>query len=297
MKMNPDIHEKNTGSHLLHRLTRDAGVRWQVLATFQAVLSIWLVQATQHNPSLTLLAVIVWGGAAICIEDQLDELKLLPSRASFVAGFLLLLLVTLRATLVLDKERIVLIMPLVQGIALALMLRPMRQLPKLFQPLVVLSLFPLQELAMRLLPDYWMSMVTARLTQAYLLVIGFNASASGRMVFVGGRGVEILGECNSVDLMAQLTAIAIVFALAFPIRSRALRFGFITMAPVLGVVVNAGRIGVLAVLNSDTVGYGRKLFVFLHDEWGSLVFAGIATMILGQIYMMLIEHQLERGNG
>jgi exosortase/archaeosortase family protein len=287
----------NKAMNFLHQFMTDAVLRWQILAGGQALLTIWLVQVTQHNPSLTLLAVVVWGGAAICMEDQFEQLELRAGRASLVAGYLLLLLVIIRSTLVLDKERIVLILPLLQGLALAFMLRPIRELPSLFQPLVVLSLFPLQELAMRLLPDYWMSVITARLSQASLLLFGINAAASGRMVSLGGRGVEVLGECNSVDLMAQLTAIAMVFALAFPIRSRALRISFVALAPLLGVMVNAGRIAILAVLNSSEFGYGRNLFTFLHDEWGSLIFAGIATMILGQVYMTLIERELKRGHG
>lgn len=268
-----------------------------VLAGLQATLSVWLVQATQHNPSLTLLAVVVWGGAVICMEDQLEQLELRPSRASLVAGLLLLLLVTLRSTLVLDKERIVLVLPLLQGLALVLLLRPLRQLASLRQPLVVLSLFPLQDLAMRLLPDYGVSVITAKLAQIYLLVFGVNAASSGRMVLLGERGVEVLGECNGMDLMAQLTAIAIVFALAFPIRSRGMRIGFVALAPLLAVLVNAGRIAILAVLNGTTFGNGFDLFQFFHDEWGSLVFAGIATVLLGQIYMALIERELDRRHG
>lgn len=295
--VNFDIHSLHIAMHSWGRLALRPPVCWMVLAGLQATLSVWLVQATQHNPSLTLLAVVVWGGAVICMEDQLEQLELRPSRASLVAGLLLLLLVTLRSTLVLDKERIVLVLPLLQGLALVLLLRPLRQLASLRQPLIVLSLFPLQDLAMRLLPDYGVSVITAKLAQIYLLVFGVNAASSGRMVLLGERGVEVLGECNGMDLMAQLTAIAIVFALAFPIRSRGMRIGFVALAPLLAVLVNAGRIAILAVLNGTTFGNGFDLFQFFHDEWGSLVFAGLATVLLGQIYMVLIERELDRRHG
>jgi exosortase/archaeosortase family protein len=287
----------NKAIDFLHRSLSGDAFGWKVLASLQATLSIWLVQASQHDPSLTLLAVVVWGGAVICLEDELETLELKPSRFSFSAGCLLLLLVTVRSTLVLDKERLVLILPLLQGLALALLLRPIRKLPSLGQPLVVLSLFPLQDLAMRLLPDYLMSVITAKLSQGFLLVFGLNASSSGRFVLLGGGGVEILGECNSVDLIAQLTAIAIVFALAFPIRSRGLRVSFIALAPLIAVIVNAGRIAILAALVTSELDYGYELFTFLHDEWGSLIFAGIATVILGQIYMALIDRELHHHHG
>lgn len=270
---------------------------WKWLAVLQAVLSIWLVQASQHNPSLTLLGVVVWGGAVICIEDQLDELQLKPSRVSFALGTILLLIATVRSVLVLDQERIVLILPLLQGVALALLLRPIRQLSTLRQPLIVLSLFPLQDLATRLLPSYWLSVLNAKIGQAYLLLFSLDASSSGRFLLLEGRGVEILKECNGVDLMAQLTTIAIVFALAFPIRSRGLRMGFIALAPLLAVLVNAGRIAILALVVSSTLDKSDELFTFLHEKWGSLVFAGIATVILGQLYLTLIDRELRRRHG
>jgi len=286
----------NKSIHYLRRYL-SGDFSWKALASLQSILSIWLVQESQHDPSLTLLAVVVWGGAVICLEDKLDTLEMKPSRFSFFAGCLLLLLVTVRTTLVLDRERLVLILPLLQGLALALLLRPIPKLPSLGQPLVVLSLFPLQDLAMRLLPDYMLSVITAKMSQGFLLVFGFNAISSGRFVLMGGRGVEILGECNSVDLIAQLTAIAIVFALAFPIRSRGLRLSFIALAPLIAVIVNAGRIAILAALVSSELDYGYDLFTFLHDEWGSLIFAGIATVIIGQIYMALIDRELQHQKG
>lgn len=287
----------NKSIHFLrHYLSGDV-FSWKALASLQAILSIWLVQESQHDPSLTLLAVVVWGGAVICLEDKLDTLEMKPSRMSFFAGCLLLLLVTVRSTLVLDKERVVLILPLLQGLALALLLGPIRKLPSLGQPLLVLSLFPLQDLAMQVLPNYMLSAITAKLSQGFLLVFGFNATSSGRFVLLGGRGVEILGECNSVDIMAQLTAIAIVFTLAFPIRSRGLRLCFIAIAPLIAVIVNAGRIAILAGLFTSKLDYGYDLFTFLHDQWGSLIFAGIATVIIGQIYMALIDLELQHQHG
>ena len=35
----------------------------------------------------------------------------------------------------------------------------------------------------------------------------------------------------------------------------------------------------------------------MHEEWGGLVFSGIATVILGQIYMSMVNRQLADGRG
>jgi hypothetical protein len=35
----------------------------------------------------------------------------------------------------------------------------------------------------------------------------------------------------------------------------------------------------------------------MHDEWGGLVFSGIATLIVGQIYMTMVDRQLANNRG
>ena len=281
---------------LAHGLFSSSGL-WKLTATLQALLSLWLIQATQHNPSLTLLAVVVWGGAVICMEDQLEEINPKPTTPSLVVGLILIGYASWRSTRVLDVETVSVILPLIQGAGLALLLGPIRQIGRWRDPLIALALLPLQSLATRLLPEYGLSAVTARLSQAMLLVFGENAVVSGRTVTLGERGVYIAGYCNSVDLIAQLTAIAVVFILAFPIRSRITKILFVAIAPVLAVLINSGRIAILATINSAGMDYGDAVFTFLHDEWGALAFAGIATMILGQIYLTLINRELSRHNG
>lgn len=270
---------------------------WALLAGLQAVLSVWLVQATQHTPSLTLLCVVVWGGAVICLEDELEHLDVSPSRASVAAGVILLVYSTWRSGMILDKDTSVFILPMLQGIGLAMLTRPIHRLSSLWEPLFVLSLFPLQAILTRALPEYWMSVITGRISQLILLLLGENAEASGQVVAVGERAVFITGSCNSIDLIAQLTAIAIVFVLAFPISSQTLKGAYIALAPVVALIVNAVRIAILAAVHGSELANREQLFHFLHDEWGALVFAGLATMIMGQIYLSMIDRQLNRHHG
>jgi hypothetical protein len=94
----------NTVIDFLQRLVSKAGLQWQLLAGLQALLSVWLVQATQQDQGITLLAVVVWGGAAICMEDQLEDFRVCPSQASLVAGLTLLAYATWRSVIVLDLD-------------------------------------------------------------------------------------------------------------------------------------------------------------------------------------------------
>lgn len=281
----------------LHQAFRGNRSLWMVAASLQAILSIWLVQNTQHTPSLTLLCLVVWGGATICIEDELEGLTLAPSRMSVLAGLILLGYATWRSGLILDKDTSIFMLPVVQGLGLAMLTRPIRQLGSLREPLFVLSLFPLQAVLTRVLPEYWMSVLTGRISQLLLLLLGENAEASGQVVAVGERAVFITGSCNSIDLIAQLTAIAIVFVLAFPIRSSRAKLSYIALAPAVAVVINAIRIAILAAVHGSELTNREQLFHFLHDEWGALVFAGIATMLMGQIYLSMIDRHLSKHHG
>jgi cyanoexosortase A len=274
------------------RELRDPRSLWKTAGALQAILSVWLAQATQHNPSLTLLAVVVWGGAVICMEDQMDTLKIRPSQASLVTGLIIVLFATWRSCTIMDADTSIFALPLLQGIGLAFMTAPIRKVWSLWQPLLVLSLFTLQELISRLLPEQLLASVTARIGQFILLMCGTNAAASGQFLTTGLRPVFVTGACSSVDLIAQLTVISIVFVIAFPIKSLPARIFYLALAPICAIVVNAGRIGALAWITGSDLENREQLFRFWHDEWGALVFAGIAMMIMGQIYLTMIEHQL-----
>lgn len=280
----------------LHKLRWDPLFQWQLLAGLQATLSVWVVQATQQDQGITLLALVIWGGAAICIEDQLEHFQVRPSSASFLAGITLLAYATWRSCLVLDLDAAVYVLPLIQGIGLGLLARPVRELFSFRPALIVLSLFPLQFLAFKLLPEYWLSVTTGKFGQALLWIIGVNTVSSGRMLVAGAQGVSIEPSCSGAGQIAQLAVIAIVFCMAYPIKSVRGKALFLLFAPVLGYFVNVIRIGLLALIVGSTIPYKDQLFDFFHDEWGGLVFSGIATVILGQIYMVMVERQIASRN-
>lgn len=276
----------------LGRLRQDLALQWQVLAILQATLSIWLIQETQQDQGITLLAVVVWGGAAICIEDKLEGFQVRPSRASLLAGTLLLAYATWRSWVVLDLDSVVYVLPLLQGVGLVLMARPVRQLFSLKPALIVLSLFPLQFLTFKLLPEYWLSVSTGKIGQIILQLLSINAVAAGRVLSIGSTGVSIQPACSGAGQIAQLAVTAIVFVMAYPIKSGVSKACFLVMAPLLGYLVNACRIIILALIISSNWPQKDLLFDFFHEEWGGLVFSGIATVILGQIYMSMVDQQL-----
>ena len=267
---------------------------WKALCCLQAFFSIWLIHSTQGWPSTTLLCVVVWGGAVICFEDQLDDLRLQPTRASLIAGAILLVYANLRGVATLSLDAVVYALPFIQGLGLALLARAISKLRIFTGSFVVLALLPLEPvLDHKLIPEEALSVLTGRITQFFLLLIGENPSALGRTVQLGDSAVNIGNVCSGIDLIAQLTTIACVFAIAFPLRNKIHAALYVLLTPAFAVVMNAWRIVVLALVNSTEWTNKDDIFDFFHSGSGSFVFAGIAAILMGYAYMYLVNRQLK----
>lgn len=289
--MHQRIRQLHSGIHSLSGSLAATG--WKGLCCVQAVMSIWLIHSTQEWPSTTLLCLVVWGGAIICFEDQLEDLELRPTRSSLTAGTILLVYANIRASATLSLDSVVYAIPLIQGFGLALLARPLSKLRIFSGSLVVLALLPLEPILDRkIIPEEALSVLTGRITQLFLLLIGENPSALGRTVQIGDSAVNIGNVCSGIDLIAQLTTIACVFAIAFPLRNKLLSALYVVLTPVFAVVTNAWRIVVLALVNSTEWENRKDIFDFFHSGSGSFVFAGIAAMMMGYAYMYLINLQL-----
>ena len=158
--------------------------------------------------------------------------------------------------------------------------------------LLCLLLIPGFGLLMKLIPEWPMSVLTARLSSFWLGILGFDNVVRDRTVMLPTGGVEVLPACNGVDTIAQVIGVSIIFLLAFPIRSRLSRIIVLLVAPLIGLASNTIRIAVLALCVSAGQGKGTPLFRFFHEDLGSLVFSGIAVFVFGSLYMRLLEREL-----
>lgn len=264
---------------------------WLLLAAAVATQNLGVFQSSQSE-HVTVYALLVWGGALICMEDQLEELNPDPSPAGMILGSLLLLAVMARSTLVLYSDGTLYLLAPLAGLALAMLCTPLHRLGRFRDSLVTLLLIPGFMILMKLIPDRPMSVLTARMSSFWLSILGFDNVVRDRTVMLPTGGVEVLPACNGVDMIAQVVGISIIFLLAFPIRSRLSRLVLLTSAPLIGLASNTIRIAVLALCVSAGQGKGTPLFRFFHDDLGSLVFSGVAVFVFGSLYMRLLEREL-----
>ncbi|MCS6815150.1 MAG: archaeosortase/exosortase family protein, partial [Cyanobacteria bacterium] len=89
--------------------------------------------------------------------------------------------------------------------------------------------------------------------------------------------VQVYGACAGSQSILQMFNVAILFLTMVPLRLSQ-QFLAIAVAIVIGFVVNAGRVVLLAILHA----YGQQAaFDYWHEETGSLVFFVIAVMVFG----------------
>ncbi len=264
---------------------------WLTLAAAVCIQNLAVFQNSQSE-HITVFALLVWGGAVICMEDQFEDLQPNPTTLGLIAGTLLLAWVLARSWVILHWDGLLFALAPTGGLALGLMVEQPARLGRFRDPMLCLMLLPGFALLMRTLPEAPISLVTAWVSGLWLSILGLDVVVDHRSVLLPGGGVKVLGPCNGLDMMAQILCVAVIFLLAFPIRSWTSRFVLLLMAPLIGLVSNTIRIALLAVFAGSGNGKGSWLFDFFHESTGSLVFSGVAVAAFGMLYMRLLEREL-----
>lgn len=264
---------------------------WLLLAALVATQNLAVFQSSQDE-HITVFAALIWGGALICLEDQFESLEPHPQWIGLVLGAPLLIWVMMRTARVLHWDGMIFILPLLGCIALALLCEPIRGIGRFRDSLMCLVMLPAFNVIMKLIPEEPLSVLTAHMSGFWLGILGFDNIVNNKSVLMPTGGVEVLPACNGIDMIAQVICIAVIFQLAFPLRSWMSRFLIFTLAPLIGLASNTFRIAILALCVANGNGKGSGLFRFFHDDLGSLVFSGIAVFAFGMLYMRLLEREL-----
>jgi cyanoexosortase A len=264
---------------------------WLLLALLVATQNVTVFHTSQSD-TLAILSVVVWGGALICMEDQLDDLLPQPGFIGLFLGSALLLGVLARSAVILQADGIIFILAPLGGIALTFLCQPWRQLGRFRDSLLCLLLLPLYRFVRLILPDHSLSIITSHTAGFWLSILGLDVVVHGDSVMLPGGGVRVATVCNGIDIISQLTAIGAIFLLAFSLRSLWARIFLFLIAPLIGFLSNTIRVSLLAVLTSQGQHSGFSLFEFFHKDAGSLIFAGLAVWLYGSIYMRILEREL-----
>ncbi|MFN9958660.1 MAG: hypothetical protein ACK55I_36680, partial [bacterium] len=122
-----------------------------------------------------ITALLVWGGAVICMEDQIENLNPKPSLLSLLIGSVLVIYTLFRTSLILNSDSFLYLLVPVAGLGLVLMATSSREVLRFKDSLVVLCLLPLFLVIQVLVATYVtddLSLLTAKFVIFWLGVLG-----------------------------------------------------------------------------------------------------------------------------
>ena len=282
------LHLPVIGSITVPRTPREF---WLWLAAIVALNHLVLAYRMQ-SIDFVALAALAWGGALLCIEDKLPDLKPEPSQLSLVLGGLLLVASLWRSWQVFHPEPVIHLLALPQAIGLALLLAPIRQLWRFAAPLIGVGMLIVELLLPEMIPLKALSLLTAQVSGGMLNLTGFDAVSAGQQIWLPGGGVNVDNACAGRETITQLICVATIFLLAFPLRRNGWRFTMLLLAPLLAIFVNGVRIALLAWINASNLAEKDYWFKFMHEDDGSLIFGAISVSIFAWSYLKLLDRQL-----
>jgi cyanoexosortase A len=277
-------------SHIPPPTLRNMWLTLCALVAFQNLIVFTNTQITGN----AITALIVWGGALICMEDLLDSLQPKPSHSSLLVGSILVAYSLYRTSLVSGSDSLLYLLVPLSGLGLILMAQPFRDVAKFKASLFILCLLPLlvQIVFATFITDD-LSLLTAKFVLFWLSILGLSPlKLIGDTVYVDGGAVQVMHECNGFEMIMQMLITGTIFLVAFPLRSRLGKLGIIVLSPIIGFIVNSIRIALLAIFTSFNSQAGKVLFDFFHEQAGSLIFSGIAVFLLGYLYLSLLDREL-----
>jgi len=264
---------------------------WMLLAAIVALYLLLLNLLTQPFDELLNL-VLVLGGALLVLHSPPVGWQPRPGRIGRWVGVALLMAVLWRGQRIVGYEYISSLLPLLAGVGLVLLAVPVSKLSRLLPALSLLALLPVLRAVESLMPLGTLSVATAWLTQQMLTLSGYAAEQMGNSIRMKGGGIIVSGACAGLNILLQLLVVAVIFALAFPMRRPWQNGLMFLMAPLLGMVVNGMRISLLAMVITSSLPNKRWWFEFFHDHWGAMLFSGLGMQMFVWLYVYWMARQV-----
>ncbi|XHX81112.1 MAG: cyanoexosortase A [Stenomitos frigidus ULC029] len=234
------------------------------------------------NPALSQelfsTCLLLWGVVGMLLWERRHTLVLQSGAiGGAIGGGLLLGLLLLSSTLP-ESGSFMRAFPLMTVLGLGLLASGVHGLYQYWKELLLfalLTLNPLLELGLELLN---LPKLTAQAATFMLWYTGFDVRREGLSLLLPTGRVDVYGACSGIQSMLQMFYISVLFVLLFALRSRVQQFLLVGLAVLIGFLVNAARVGLMAVL----VAFSQKdAFTYWHTGNGSLIFAAIAVGLFG----------------
>ncbi|MGF1478920.1 MAG: cyanoexosortase A [Cyanophyceae cyanobacterium] len=250
--------------------------QYWLLAIATALATLQLTAVLQADDAeLLSMSALFWLTISSLLWDKRKQLNLNSGRVASLLGAGLIAFVLLR-TLSPDGYN-VRILPFISGCGLALLASGIKQVYQYWKELVVLSLFGVVSVLSLILRAIDLPTITAQFSTFVLWAAGFRVYRQGVLIVLPTGRVEVWGACSGIENIIQMFSVAVLFLLLISLP-RWQQFLCLIVAVLLGFIVNAGRVALLAVLVASA---HTEAFEYWHGGSGSLFFSMMAVLLFG----------------
>jgi cyanoexosortase A len=244
------------------------------IAAGSIALHLTLISRTE-NTDLFGTMFLFWGVVAFLIWERHESLTLESGVFSSLFGATLIALILLKSSSISGYDFFLRVSPLLSGVSLALLASGTKGLKQYWQEFIILAYTAIPPGAIGVFVD--VSTLTAKFSAFLLHYLGFEVVRQGVYLILPNGRVQVYHGCSGVNAILQLLGLAVVFLLMFP-TTAAQKIIVPTVAVIIAFVVNAARVGLLAVLVSLSQ---PEAFKYWHEGNGSVIFSMISVLIFG----------------
>jgi cyanoexosortase A len=260
-------------------LTRLQEPKYWLLGVAAAIIALHLTLVGRVDDSeLFASSLLFWVAAGSLVWDRRHTLVLESGIFCTILGILLLALVLARSLTPANATSLLRILPFVSVLGLCLLASGIRRVGEYWKELFMFGLFALYPLLALALQMIDLPSLTAQTGHMLLWYTGFEVKRQGLFLFLPTGRVEVYGACSGLHSVLQMLNISVLFLLMFPLRSHLQKVFCIVVAVILGFVVNALRVALMAILVAFS---NKQAFEYWHGGDGSLVFSMISVLLFG----------------
>ena len=255
----------------LKQLQTPRGMLYAIAACIAVMHVAYIWQA--DDTELFGTSVLLWAAAGTLLWEKRDRLKLESDAFSSAVGAGLIVLVILRSFSLAGYH--LRFSPIMAFLGLCLLATRARHLGTYWRELLILTLLALGKVFHVALEAVDLPTITATFSTFSLWYAGFDVAREGTFIILPEGRVEVYGACSGVASVIQMFNIAILLNLLMPL-SWWKRGVAVIAATIVGFVVNAGRVGVMAFLVAAD---NREAFDFWHEGDGSTIFFVVSVLL------------------
>lgn len=244
------------------------------IAAGSIALHLTLISRTE-NTDLFGTMLLFWGVVAFLIWERHESLNLESGVFGSCLGVVLIAFILLKSSSISGYDFFLRLSPFLFGVSLAMLASGTKGLKQYWQELLILAYTAIPPGAIGVFVD--VAKLTAKFSAFLLHYLGFEVVRQGVYLMLPKGTVEVYHGCSGVNAILQLLGLAVVFLLMFP-TTLGQKIIVPIAAVIIAFVVNAARVGLMAVLVSLSQ---PEAFKYWHEGNGSVIFSMISVTIFG----------------